>query len=80
MQYGQFPQFGQQQPMDPFAGSGQMSGMMPSFLPEDEKKKKGMNPLMMLSPMMALMSQNPKMGLAMLSPGIGIANLLGAFK
>lgn len=72
--FGQLPQFGQQQPMDPFAGgggfAGQMGGMMPSFLPEEKKKKKGMNPLTML----ALMSQSPLMG------GIGIANLLGAFK
>lgn len=76
--YGSLPQFGSMYPGGQM-GMGDMSGGMFGQDPM-KKKKKGMNPLMMLSPFAALMSQSPKMGLTMMSPGIGIANMLGAFK
>lgn len=88
--FGSLPQFGQ--PQQGMAGPGGFAGGMPQFggfgagmfgaPPEDEeKKKRGMNPLMMLSPLAAAFgSGHPNIGLGMISPAFGIARALGAFK
>jgi len=89
MLLGQLPQFQQQQggmsegmPGQQMQGGtpGQMPGQLPQFGMDDKKKKKGIPPWAMLSPMAGMFAANPKMALTALSPGIGIANLLGAFK
>jgi hypothetical protein len=70
------------------AGPTGFGGQMPgqgSFLGSDFMQPKqqhhGMNPLMMLSPLMsAFASGHPNIGLGMISPALGIARALGAFK
>lgn len=82
--FGQLPQFG---PMagpngftgqNPFLGMQMISGM---FGDDDEKKRRrGISPLAMLSPMAGLMASYPKYAMFGISPALGAANLLGAFK
>lgn len=68
-----------------FGGGGYPGGPMAGDMPEGmfgaaKKKKKGLNPMMLFSPMGGLMMQDPKMAMSLLSPAFGIANMFGAFK
>lgn len=86
--FGGFPQFGDGGmgggPMSmagPSGFAGDMPGGMFGAAPMDPKKKKQMNPLMMMSPLLGMfLSGHPNIGLGMISPGLGIARALGAFK
>lgn len=87
---GQLPGYGQSQ--NPMAQNpmGQMQGLLPGMgqLPsmgqmgqeDEEKKHKGLSPLMALSPLGGLFASHPKAAMFGLSPALGLANLLGAFK
>lgn len=64
-------------------GGGGQSLQVPTGDPAgigSKRKRGGMSPLAMLSPMAFMMAQNPEIGLSMLSPGAGLLSALGAFK
>jgi hypothetical protein len=86
MQQDPFAQYGMQQPF-PMAGPSGLAGdfspgaMGGGMFGAPPKKKQGMNPLMMMSPLMAMFaSGHPNLGLGMISPGLGLARALGVFK
>ncbi len=70
--------------MNEFGGLPSFGGFDPNAMGggvvDPRKKKKGMNPLMMLSPLLGMFaSGHPNIGLGMISPGLGIGRALGAF-
>jgi hypothetical protein len=75
MDYGMLPMFGGQM-MGGMMGGGMFGGQDD----EEEKKRRGMNPLQMMSPLAMLAGHHPGMALGMISPLAGGMRALGLFK
>lgn len=85
-----------QMPNDPFGSmpsfagpsgfAGDSMGLPPAFgtgmfgSQPQKKKKNGLSPWMLLSPMAGLMASHPGIALSLLSPGAGGLRALGAFR
>jgi hypothetical protein len=68
--------FGGQQPAMQSVAQMPPMGQSDQLQSDQQHRHGGLNPLMLLSP---LMGAHPKLGMSLLSPAFG-ANLLGAFK